>query len=376
MVSVRQVRFCFVGFEEILVRLNQNKKKKGKTWEDHRRSRHDIELNTDPLSQMTQINKHVDLEKGILYETLLQIREADESYSTKNPGLVHVWVGDIDPRKSKILMQFLKKYFPLDESSQLDHFKRIRKVGDHLQVLICKYESEEQTTQITELARNIDPDFVISGFKVIAVPKHVPSTKELTQQWSEGYWPITWKGNPNHQFLNSVTFDMAQEREMVNKLLESLCDGSLPSSKICHLGTLIAQYRGDNLEVCTIQTMEGKKMNNPRNHSVMKAISEIAKQEIENRKNKEHDRGYLCTDMIVYTTHEPCVMCCMALVHSRIARVTYIKATKESGGFETHYQLGDIDGLNWKFQIWKWLGNAEILKLEDINRDRHTCIEF
>lgn len=325
---------------------------------------------------MTQINSHVDLEKGILYGTLLQIREADECYSSKNPELVQVWTGLIDPRKSKFLMQFLKRFFPLDETSQLDHFKRIRKVEEHLQVFICKYESEDQTTEILELASKIDPDFIISNFKVISVPRHVPNTKELTQQWSEQYWPITWKGNPNHQFLNSVSFDMDQEKEMVNMLLDSVDNSTTSPPGYSVLGTLIAQQIGYKLQVCTIQTTEGNKKNNPKGHSIMKAISEIATREIENRKNKEHDRGYLCTDMIVYTTHEPCIMCCMALVHSRIARVTYINTAKNSGGLESHYHLGVIDGLNWKFQIWKWLGNTEILRLDDINRDRTPSIEY
>ena len=37
-------------------------------------------------------------------------------------------------------------------------------------------------------------------------------------------------------------------------------------------------------------------------------------------------------------------MCCMALVHSRIGRIIYLKPEKSSGGLESHYQLGDRDG--------------------------------
>ncbi|RCK55890.1 tRNA-specific adenosine deaminase subunit TAD3 [Candida viswanathii] len=129
-----------------------------------------------------------------------------------------------------------QEYFPLDESTELGHFKRIRKVGDHLQVLICKYESESQTIEISDFASEVSLELSISNLAVIGVPRHVPSTKELTQLWGEEYWPITWKGNPNHQFLNSVEFDMSQETAMVNELLDSLHDDSLSSADYSVLG--------------------------------------------------------------------------------------------------------------------------------------------
>lgn len=63
---------------------------------------------------------------------------------------------------------------------------------------------------------------------------------------------------------------------------------------------------------------------------------------------------YLLTSLSLFTLHEPCTMCTMALLHSRVREVFYVFPSGKSGGFEGEFGLHSRKDLNHRFEVWKW----------------------
>lgn len=95
--------------------------------------------------------------------------------------------------------------------------------------------------------------------------------------------------------------------------------------------------------------------------------------------------GYLCHELELYMTHEPCTMCAMAILHSRMGRIVFRHRMPLSGGMSSEDRGYDACGgckdtlcgggeglglhwrkeLNWSMLGWEWEADkAKVLKID------------
>lgn len=144
--------------------------------------------------------------------------------------------------------------------------------------------------------------------------------------------------------------------------------------------------------------VNGKGWGNPLNHCVMRAVAMVAQKRLEegvevmpenpvkpetdlerryfdtkpppppppvsteDQESMDNGEGYLCHNMHIYLSHEPCVMCAMALLHSRVGIVVFGRRMSKTGALVAESVGDEGEGyglfwrpeLNWKFLCWQW----------------------
>ena len=106
-----------------------------------------------------------------------------------------------------------------------------------------------------------------------------------------------------------------------------------------------------------------KAAGHPLRHATISCVTEIARlrtvspfADIQATRN---GAGYLLTSLSVFMTHQPCVMCVMALVHSRVKEVFYLSAaggSSNGGGFGGSYPVHSHSGLNHQMDLFDCSG--------------------
>lgn len=347
----------------------------------------EIKLSIDLLKAGNKMAKikdneypHIDFENKVMYGVLKQIKHSDiDNPNNKIPKLVDVWSCKITPQQSKSFIQFIRETITPYDNQNFTHIKRLQKDINNnkmqLNGIVCSSQLFMNKKDLIELIHsygNGDLDSITSDdVELVQIPSFLPATKEITDELSAKYWPMAWKGNQDIQFLKHVSIDIKEEKAIITKLLSALEEhAKYKTFNGVPVGTLIVDERKDKHEIL-VKCFDCRDQH-PLDHSIMKGIQEIANEEKAKRSKLDYaddsQGNYLLNDLTVYTTHEPCVMCSMALVHSRIHKIVYLKPMK-TGGLESNYQLGDRDDLNWKFQIWKWLDEKDLTWLDDIEHN-------
>jgi tRNA(Arg) A34 adenosine deaminase TadA len=95
----------------------------------------------------------------------------------------------------------------------------------------------------------------------------------------------------------------------------------------------------------------------PLGHAVMHMLAAVAR----GQRERKQAASYYCTGLEVFLAHEPCMMCAMALLHSRVKRVCFVRRGHSTGGggchgsegaLESEHQLHLHPNVNHRFDVF------------------------
>lgn len=354
---------------------------------------------------------------------LLQIKSSEDHRGLE---LIDLWTCLIPAKLSNTVVNYLRDKLP-PEPVPIPHLRRLAPDNDEpdkslLRLLVCTVEAFPNKDELQTLVRHaltatppkrvkmkknadgekelvvtkkpkLDDESTSSGGSAPSIDisdpklatleirqgaKYQAHTKEQSVEWSEtgGSWPIMWRGNPA-----AVKTPLSEsELECIVKYLKQVQEMCKAQEQEIPVATIVVNPSTDTI---VSSSCDKRNASCPLDHSVMRALRMAADKELDKRRARDLDKStednsdntnhdntkedntetYLCLDMHVYTSHEPCVMCAMALVHSRIARLVYVESSPETGAIEPTSGAGlSVHWnrlLNWTYQAWKWLDKSD-----------------
>jgi len=256
------------------------------------------------------------------------------------------------------------------------------------------------SSEVTFPENNIKPCIY-----VLSVPAQAPTSEEQAKQWSQDYWPTVYKKHNPHGPAPSVlsraenalqpragtwmTIARTVASDSVNLSVGEgigavVIDPSMAGGPTAIAAAGDARWKG-KLE------QQAQESGNVMAHAVMRVIGMVARKRREALpshmaaspaadlfldypltpwesavylRNTMEPGGYLCTGLQIFLTHEPCVMCSMAILHSRFDQVVFATRMPRTGALSADvpglaYGLFWLPELNWKMLAWHFMDEGD-----------------
>lgn len=284
----------------------------------------------------------------------------------------------IEKRETSRLVRELSLIYPLPG---LQHIKRVRacknKNSPHpLEVIVCLVKDVQEVTDgkgVTLADLSVDSGGLGEPF-IVQIPATPPLTRPQFEKASK-HWPTSF--HEDKQITSALKGQLftATQKAKIQEYMTAAVQAAKSGQErgMDAVGAVIVDPESEQIVAVGHDCKNGS---HPLHHAVMVCIDLVAcgqgggaynydrypacrysRQESFRNSCKdvnEKDTGlpYICTGYDLYVTREPCVMCAMALVHSRISRVFY-GASSVDGAMGTKYKIHCQKDLNHRFEVFK-----------------------
>jgi len=293
-----------------------------------------------------------------------QLQPVLHAAETRPIEFVSVYISDVSNLKliSKIIA-YLGTYYPLDS---LSHLKRIRKVQTEdpnvwrTQILVglvsvLQTHSESQKAILKDIYGLILQEY--------QVPRYEPLMKAQYESWTKT-WPITLKAHIPSTPSPMEAFSTESIQHFVS-CMRRLIPLATEAGNACMI------LAPSGLELSTVASTSDTVLS----HCCINLITLVANHQLKESNNTQythHKRNsvdhapdpkpidYLCNGCTVLVVREPCIMCSMALLHSRVACVIYAVPNPSSGGLGSRFSIHCETRLNHHFHVYKGLLQHEV----------------
>ncbi|XP_008293288.1 putative inactive tRNA-specific adenosine deaminase-like protein 3 [Stegastes partitus] len=295
----------------------------------------------------------------------------------------------VNKKETSQLVRELNSLYPLNG---LQHIKRVRarkeKGSPHpLEVLVCLVSDapDMKVVSVDSLLPGVKPDGLGEPF-VVKVPARAPLTRPQFELASQ-HWPTSFHEDKQVTVaLRGELFSPPQKAVMHMYMMSAVTAAKAGRELGMEaVGAVVVDPAMERI-VAVGHDCRG---DHPLHHAVMVCIDLVARSQgggcycfdsypacqftpptsnmFQNGPDLEAgSQPYICTGYDLYVTREPCVMCAMALVHSRIGRVFYGTGSAD-GAFGTKFKIHAQKDLNHRFEVYKGVLSKQCEDLSSLN---------
>ncbi|WVR05762.1 hypothetical protein IAU60_002787 [Kwoniella sp. DSM 27419] len=312
---------------------------------------------------------------------VVRMKSVDEQGTDEHEKeTMDIWIlAFTDPKLTRTGLDFSKDLSAADD--RLRHLKRVcrKKEGDQEVVRIVLGLAADYTADdLISLATAFSPALASLHPIIYNVPKYGAITTEQLK-WKHHIWPVSFAPRPVIP-NSSVDWPVGRKawvtagiKRVLSLALEAKAKGELPVATFVTSTPQLFWSKEDGfipptqgLRAASSDTRVSE--GHPLRHATLNCIASIAHLRtvppFTDVPPTRNGADYLLTSLTLFITHEPCVMCCMALLHSRVKEVFFVFSRSDGGGLDvtdggSGLGIHSRKDLNHRFDAWKWDGPVD-----------------